>query len=114
MANQALRVDAIDVIQTDATATSRPIDMKHMSRLSVQVNDDGGGMTGTLLLEELNEEHDIERADASSNWQDTGVTLGATDDFENVENVNARWVRIRWTFSAGTGRKIVTVMAKNV
>lgn len=115
MANQALRLDALDVTESDATANSVPISMKHMSRMSVQVETSGAGLIGTLVLEQLNEEHDPDRAALSTNWQDTGVALdGTNDDFDNIENVNARWIRVRWTFGSGTGRKVVTVMAKNV
>ena len=115
MANQAVRVDLLDVDENDATANSRPIDMKHMSRLSIQIENSGANLVGVFVLEQLNEEHDHERADASSNWQDTGVVLdGTADDFDNIENFNARWARVRWTFSSGTGRKVVTGMGKNV
>lgn len=111
--NSSMTVADADVpISMGASFVSDPIYLGHIVNFSIQVIFTGTP-TGNFVLQYSNDEGYSDKvlnkfsSEGVVNWttdSDSAAPVTAAGDvFWDVQNVGARWVRVQWTQTAGTG-----------
>lgn len=111
----------VDAESMGASITSEPLDIRYQDNISLQFHYTGTP-TGTFDIQvsnDYNKQDPSGTQNSAGNWVSLGVSMtnpagAAGDDFYDLNQMSAMWLRVVYTRTSGTGTLTVTAAGKMI